>query len=46
MLPDGKPLALLPVDNLQTEANEGRPELVVEELANLLLELVQELDVF
>ena len=33
MLPDGKPLALLPVDNLQTEANEGRPELVVEELA-------------
>lgn len=32
MLPDGKPLALLPVDNPQTNANEGSPQAVVAEL--------------
>ncbi|MFC4293307.1 SCO family protein [Sphingorhabdus arenilitoris] len=32
MLPDGKPVALLPVDNPKTEANEGSPQAVVAEL--------------
>ena len=32
MLPDGKPLALLPVDNPATEENEGSPQAVVTEL--------------
>lgn len=33
MGPDGKPLALMPADALQTEANEGTPEAVAAELA-------------
>ena len=33
MGPDGKPLALMPVDALNTEANEGDPKLVAQELA-------------
>ncbi len=33
MGPGGKPLALMPVDNPKTEANEGRPQAVVAELA-------------
>jgi protein SCO1 len=33
MSSDGKPLALLPADALQTEANEGTPEAVATELA-------------
>jgi protein SCO1/2 len=33
MGPDGKPLALLPADRPDSEANEGDPELVAEELA-------------
>lgn len=33
MDPDGKPLALLPADNPETEANEGTPQLVEAELA-------------
>lgn len=33
MGPDGKPLALMPVDAADTEANEGDPKLVADELA-------------
>jgi protein SCO1 len=33
MGPDGKPLALLPADRPDSEANEGDPKLVAEELA-------------
>jgi protein SCO1 len=33
MGPEGKPIALLPVDDPKTEANEGRPQAVVAELA-------------
>jgi protein SCO1 len=33
MAPDGKPLALMPVDAPNTEANEGDPKLVAAELA-------------
>lgn len=33
MDPEGKPLALLPADRPNTEENEGKPELVAEELA-------------
>jgi protein SCO1 len=33
MMPDGKPLALMPVDNQTTKENEGRPQAVVAELA-------------
>lgn len=33
MLPDGKPLALLPVDNPETDMNEGAADLVAAELA-------------
>jgi protein SCO1 len=33
MDPDGKPLAILPADAPNTEANEGKPELVAAELA-------------
>lgn len=33
MDPDGKPLALLPADTPNTDANEGKPELVAAELA-------------
>ncbi|WP_200879091.1 SCO family protein [Sphingopyxis sp. MWB1] len=33
MDPDGKPLALLPLDDPTTDADEGRPELVAAELA-------------
>ncbi len=32
MAPDGKPIALMPVDDLKTTANEGRPQAVVAEL--------------
>jgi protein SCO1/2 len=32
MGPDGKPLALMPADTPNTEANEGDPKLVVAEL--------------
>ena len=33
MGPDGKPLALMPVDAPNTDANEGEPKLVADELA-------------
>ena len=33
MGPDGKPLALMPVDTPNTDANEGEPALVAQELA-------------
>lgn len=33
MGPDGKPLALMPVDTPNTDANEGAPKLVADELA-------------
>lgn len=33
MGPDGKPLALMPVDTPNTDANEGAPNLVADELA-------------
>ena len=33
MGPDGKPLALMPVDTPNTDANEGEPKLVADELA-------------
>ena len=33
MGPDGKPLALMPVDAPSTDANEGEPKLVADELA-------------
>ena len=33
MDPDGKPLALLPLDDAMTDADEGQPELVATELA-------------
>ena len=31
--PDGKPLAILPADTPNTDANEGDPKLVAQELA-------------
>jgi protein SCO1/2 len=33
MLPDGKPLALMPTDNPETDVNEGSPQAVAAELA-------------
>lgn len=33
MMPDGKPLALMPVDNLTSKENEGTPQAVAAELA-------------